>query len=89
MISYFDSSVLLTILLNQERYDEAHSLWSNTDFCLSSFLLRIETNISLCRTHKIFAHKHDYSWLAEKTDELDEMLENINYKSMVAIFLYI
>jgi predicted nucleic acid-binding protein len=82
MIAYFDSSVLLTILLNQERYGEAHSLWNNADFCLSSFLLRIETSISLCRTHKISSHKHDDSWLAEKIDELNEMLKNIHCKSI-------
>jgi len=45
-------------------------------------LLRIETNISLCRTHKISNHKHDNSWLTEKTNELDEILKNINYKSI-------
>jgi len=81
MIAYFDSSVLLTILLNQERYSEAHSLWDNTNFYLSSFLLRIEANISLCRT-QIYNHKHDGTWLAEKTDELDGMLKHINYKSI-------
>jgi len=82
MIAYFDSSVLLTILLNQERYSEACSLWDNTNFYLSSFLLRIETNISLCRTYKIYNHKQGESWLAEKTGELGEMLKDINYKSI-------
>ena len=80
MIAYFDSSVLLTILLNQERYEDARSLWENSDFCLSSFLLRIETNISLRRTHKISEHKDDESWLSQKINNLNKILNDIHCK---------
>jgi predicted nucleic acid-binding protein len=80
MIAYFDSSVLLTILLNEEQYDKACSLWSNAEFCLSSFLLRIETNISLNRSHKISVHKDDDFWLSQKMNELYGMLNDIHCK---------
>jgi predicted nucleic acid-binding protein len=80
MIVYFDSSVLLTILLNEERYGEACSMWDGADFCLSSFLLRIETCVSLRRVHKVSAHKNNIFWLSQKTDELYGMLKDIHYK---------
>jgi len=80
MIAYFDSSVLLTILLSEKQYDKACSLWNNADFCLSSFLLRIETNISLRRSHKISVHKDNDSWLFQKMNELNGMLDDIHCK---------
>jgi len=52
MIAYFDSSVLLAILLNEERYNAARYMWETADLWLSSFLLRIETNVSLRKFRK-------------------------------------
>ena len=80
MIAYFDSSVLLTILLNQARYEEACSFWEKADFCLSSFLLRIETNISLRRVHKVSEHRDDKAWLSQKINDLNKMLNDIHCK---------
>jgi len=80
MIAYFDSSVLLTILFNEERYDAARYMWETSDFWLSSFLLRIETNISLRRTHKLSEHKADDSLLFQKMNELNAMLKEIHCK---------
>ncbi|MCL2259739.1 MAG: PIN domain-containing protein [Fibromonadales bacterium] len=82
MIAYFDSSVLLAILFNEERYDAARYMWETSDFWLSSFLLRIETNISLRRTYKISEHKYDDSWLPQKMNELNILLKEVHCKPM-------
>jgi len=78
MIAYFDSSVLLTILLNQERYDAARYMWETSDFCLSSFLLRIESIISLRRYNERYIN--DNLWLTEKNNELNLILKEIHCK---------
>ncbi len=43
MIAYFDSSVLLAILLDEKAKAEAYSWWSSSEVRVSSILLRIET----------------------------------------------
>jgi predicted nucleic acid-binding protein len=80
MIAYFDSSVLLAILFNEERQDEAYSYWSNATTKVSSILLKIETIISLRRMYERNKQKLDSNWLSEKTKELDEYLTEINYR---------
>ena len=80
MAAYFDSSVLLSILFDEECYNKACAIWNGTDLRLSSFLTRIETNVSLRRYHKISKYRNDEVWLSKKTDELYGMLEKIYYK---------
>jgi predicted nucleic acid-binding protein len=59
MAAYFDSSVLLAILFNEERQDEAYSYWSNASTKVSSILLKIETIISLRRLYEFNKQKLD------------------------------
>ena len=66
MIGYFDSSVVLAILLNEERQDEAFKYWNDTDTKISSILLKIETIISLRRVYNNNKQKLDKNWLEEK-----------------------
>ncbi|AEF84102.1 conserved hypothetical protein [Treponema primitia ZAS-2] len=80
MIAYFDSSILLAILFNEERQDEAYSYWSDATTKVSSILLKIETIISLRRMYELNKKKLNSSWLSEKTKELDEYLAEINYR---------
>lgn len=63
MIGYFDSSVVLAILLNEERQDEAFKYWNDTDTKISSILLKIETIISLRRVYNNNKQKLDKNWL--------------------------
>jgi hypothetical protein len=50
-LSYFDSSVVLTILLEEDRKYEAYEYWQNSKMKVSSILLKIETIVTLkCRT---------------------------------------
>jgi len=52
LISYFDSSLLLSILLNETRSEEALAIWRNNSVRISSILLKFEMNISLRRRIK-------------------------------------
>ena len=76
--SYFDSSVLLAIILDEERQKEAHLLWQNTIRC-SSILLKIETIIGLRRCHQVNKNILDGDWLNRKTTILEEYLNEVNF----------
>jgi hypothetical protein len=76
MLSYFDSSVILSILFNEQRQYEAYLLWQNSDIKVSSLLLEIETLVSLRRAYK--NSNYDKEWFDEKTNQLSEYLESIN-----------
>jgi predicted nucleic acid-binding protein len=52
MLTYFDSSVLLAILLDEKRKSEALKLWNNASIRVSSILLRLETITVLRRTYE-------------------------------------
>jgi predicted nucleic acid-binding protein len=80
MVSYFDSSVLLTILFEEPRRDEAYSYWLKSTIKVSSILLRIETVISLRRMYEYNKKKFNGSWLTEKTKEIEEYLNEVNYR---------
>ncbi|MDR1950007.1 MAG: PIN domain-containing protein [Spirochaetaceae bacterium] len=79
MLSYFDSSIILSILLNEERQEEAYSLWCNSEIKVSSILLRIETIVTLRRIYEQNKTKFDSNWLGRKTKELEEYLNEVNY----------
>jgi len=79
ILSYFDSSVLLAILLDEERQEEAYSFWQNT-IRVSSILLKIETTIGLRRTYDNNKFKLEDDWLKKKAKILDEYLNEVNYK---------
>ena len=55
-LSYFDTSVLLAIVLDEEKKEEAYGYWQNT-IRVSSLLLKIETIIGLRRIYEHNKHK--------------------------------
>jgi len=79
ILSYFDSSVLLAILLDEDRQEEAYNYWQNS-IRVSSILLRIETIIVLRRTYENNKSKLEDDWLNKKVKILDEYLNEVNYK---------
>lgn len=80
MIGYFDSSVLLAILLDENKKHDAHALWKSADIRVSSILLRIETTIVLRRTFSYFRSNLRPDWLTQKAGELEEYLKEVNYR---------
>ena len=77
-LSYFDSSVLLSMLLEEERQEEALHYWRNS-IRVSSILLKIETVTVLRRTFEINKHDLNKNWLSKKTKILDECLSEVNF----------
>lgn len=80
MLTYFDSSILLAILLDQKRKDEAFHLWNNASIRVSSILLRLETITVLRRTYEHNKTKLPSLWLSKKTNELNEYLQEVNIR---------
>ena len=79
-LAYFDSSMVLAILLGETRKKEAYEYWQNASIRVSSILLRIETVVSLRRTYEFYKNKLDDNWLVEKVKILDEYLNEVNYR---------
>jgi predicted nucleic acid-binding protein len=79
ILSYFDSSVLLAILLDEEKQEEAYGYWQNS-MRVSSILLKIETTIGLRRIYETNKRKLEKNWLNKKKKILDEYLNEVNYK---------
>ena len=77
-LAYFDSSVLLAILLEEERQEEAYQYWLNS-VKVSSILLRIETIIGLRRIHAINKNRLENDWLNKKTKILEEYFSEMNF----------
>ena len=77
--AYFDSSLILSIILNEPRHDEAYALWILSKRRVSSLLLKIETIISLRRTYVRNISKLDESWLDTKLAVLKKYLSEIEY----------
>jgi predicted nucleic acid-binding protein len=80
MLTYFDSSIILAILLDEKRKDEALMLWNNASIRVSSILLRLETITVLRRTYEHNKTKLPSLWLSKKTNELNEFLQEINIR---------
>jgi len=75
MISCFDSSLLLSILLNEPRAGEASVIWKSNDVRVSSILLKLETNIVLRRRYKQLKNEVSNDWLKEKLFELNSFFK--------------
>ncbi|GBU24887.1 hypothetical protein R83H12_01522 [Fibrobacteria bacterium R8-3-H12] len=88
MASYFDSSLLLTILLDEAKQKEAYNIWLSEEDKFSSVLLRIETDISIKRYYKQNKHILHSDWLASKKIQLNKFLNEIHYKPIDETFAY-
>lgn len=82
MLCYFDSSILLAILLDEKRKPEAKELWNEATIRVSSILLRLETITVLRRTYEHNKNKLDQGWITNKTTELNEYLQEINTRNI-------
>jgi predicted nucleic acid-binding protein len=80
VLSYFDSSVILAILLDEKRNKEALGLWDDADIRVSSILLRLETIIVLRRTYEHNKKELPSLWLSKKMAELNEYLDEVNVR---------
>jgi len=77
MARYFDSSVLLSILLEEEMKNEAAEIWKADSIRLSSILLPAESYTVLRRYYAAYKSKLPSNWLPEKEKNLRALLEEI------------
>ena len=77
MFGYFDSSLFLAILLDENRQDEAIYIWKSNPIKISSILLKIETNISLLKFYKQNEYKLGINWLNEKKALRKKLLNEV------------
>ncbi|GBU24518.1 hypothetical protein R83H12_01151 [Fibrobacteria bacterium R8-3-H12] len=79
MLSYFDSSLLLAILFDENRFDEAFDIWQTSEARVSSVLLKIETFVSLQRHYKQNENLLGKVWLNKKEKTLHYLLGDVFY----------
>ncbi|GBU25588.1 hypothetical protein R83H12_02238 [Fibrobacteria bacterium R8-3-H12] len=77
MFGYFDSSLFLAILLDENRQDEAVHIWKSNPVKISSILLKIESNISLLKFYKHNGRKFGINWFNEKKALRKKLLNEV------------
>jgi predicted nucleic acid-binding protein len=80
MICYFDTSIILSILLEETKREDAEKLWKIPSVRISSLLFNIEALTVLRRTFNNNIKKLDISWLNKKVKLLNEYCEEINLR---------
>ena len=80
MLYYSDSSILLAILLDENRKNDAIDLWNEASVRVSSILLKLETITVLRRTYEHNKNKLEANWIAKKLNELNEYFQEINFR---------
>jgi predicted nucleic acid-binding protein len=82
--SYFDSSVLLAILLKEKRAAEASAIWEQCPRRVSSILLSAESWIGI-RRHWLRLHiEPPTEWIAERAAYLARVLSEVEIKPVDA-----
>ena len=79
---YFDSSLILSILFNETRAEEALNIWRNCPIRVSSVLLKFETNISIRRRYKSQKNKISDDWLENKLAGLNKFLKDVFFTAI-------
>jgi len=86
VFGYFDSSLFLAILLDENRQDEAVYIWKNYPVKISSILLKIETNISLLKFYKQNEYKFGINWFNEKKELRKNLLNEVFLSDITEYF---
>src|SRR5690242_7290880 len=79
-LAYFDSIVLLTVLLGEPRAEEASKLWLEFEEKVSSILMEAECLSGLRRYAARVGKKIPPKWLDEKSSFLAESLTDLAVK---------
>ncbi len=79
---YFDSSVILSVLLQEEDHPAVHGLWIEAERRLSSGLLRMECIIAIRRIAVLKGLAADSEWTKERLDLLTGFLDALDFKAI-------
>jgi len=82
VLYYFDSSILLAILLDEKRKSTALALWNSASVRVSSILIKLEALTVIRRTYEHNKTKLESAWLTRKTQELEEYLQEVNFRAV-------
>jgi len=82
MPAYFDTSVVLSILVGDQFTRRACLWWEEHQDRVSSILLEAESVITLRRHHRQHQKTHGNRWLADRLSELRSMLEEIKLQNV-------
>ena len=86
MINYFDSSLVLSILLEEKRKEEAYSIWKSNPIRVSSILLKIETDVSLKRFYRRNENRLDIDGLARRKVQLNGLMHDVFFDDITESF---
>jgi len=86
MINYFDSSLVLAILLEEKQKAEAYYIWKSNPFRVSSVLLKIETDISLKRFYKRNENRLNIDGLAKRKVQLSNLMNDVFFNDITESF---
>jgi predicted nucleic acid-binding protein len=82
MIVYIDSSILLSIIFQEESLPKSKEIWKKSKLRVSSILLEAECKISIKRTYLHNKKKVSSSWKDSKLRELQKLLDEISLKNI-------
>jgi len=82
MIVYIDSSVLLSIIFQEESQTRSIEIWKNSKIRVSSILLEAECKISIKRTFLHNKKQLSQTWKENKISELEKLLDEISLKNI-------
>jgi predicted nucleic acid-binding protein len=78
--TYFDSSVLLTVLLAEPRAEEASKVWLESEAKVSSILLEAECLNAIRRYASSIGKKIPAGWVEERVAFMGESLADLTAK---------
>ena len=78
MAIYIDTSLLLSLILEDSQYAKAYAIWENHPSKAASSLIKIESVISLKRLYFLQFAKKNKNWLKDKMKILNELLNEIH-----------
>lgn len=80
MICYYDSSILLSAILEQRPKDELASCWDDVEIRLSSTLLKLECIVGIRRAGTVQNIEPDSKWVKSRLEILNEYLTEIYFR---------
>ena len=80
MTGYYDSSLILSLILEERSGIDYEEVWERFETRLSSNLMRFECIAGLRRAAVIQGVGADDAWVGERLSILEEYFENLNFK---------
>ena len=80
MVCYYDSSIFLSVVLDQQPNDVLLSYWDDVTARLSSTLLKIECLVGIRRAGALQGFAVEAPWAKERIDALRSYVDHVSCK---------